>query len=262
MIIKTPRLNIDAYLHRIKCSPERIPSLKYLKKLHQQHLLTVPFENLDIHMGNEIILDVARIFQKVVNHRRGGFCHELNGLFFHLLKQIGFDAHLISASMFNDDGSLGKPFEHMAMLVYLDNKTYLCDVGSGKSFLHPKELSVGQLQMDFNRYFRIDRTREDNFLLMISEDGASFDKRYQFSDEPRQFVEFNGMCHYEQTSPDSIFRKQKLITQARKDGRITLTDKKFSITKLGKTEEYEILNQDQFRVKLEQHFGIRYHKVH
>lgn len=225
-----------------------------------QHLLHIPFENLDIHMGNEIILDVHKIFDKVVYHRRGGFCHELNGLFFHLLKQIGFDVHLISASMFNEDGSLGKPFEHMAMLVYLDNKTYLCDVGSGKSFLYPKELAIGQMQMDFNRYFRIDRTKDDNLLLMISEDGTHFDKRYQFSNEEKQFVEFTGMCHYEQTSPDSIFRKQRLITQAKKDGRLTLTDKKFSVTKLGKTEEYAILNDDEFCVKLEQHFGIRYLK--
>lgn len=209
-------------------------------------------------MGNEIILDVQKIYDKVICKKRGGFCHELNGLFYHLLLQLGFSTHLIAVRMYNEDGTLGKEFEHMAMLVYIGDKVYLADVGNGKSFLQPKLLQPGLPQIDYNLYFKLDKNIDGEYLLTMSEDGVSYTNRYFFMPKQRRFVEFVGRCRWQQTSPDSLFVKKKMITQATPDGRITLTDKKFTLTKLGKTEEQAILNEDEFKVKLMQHFGIRF----
>jgi len=67
--------------------------------LHEAHLLAVPFENLDIVLGRAIVLDEASLWTKIVDHHRGGFCYELNGLFALLLRALGFQVDLLSAAV-------------------------------------------------------------------------------------------------------------------------------------------------------------------
>src|SRR5262249_9039065 len=62
-------------------------------------MLSVPFENLDIHLGRPIVLDDDVFFDKIVERRRGGFCYELNGLFAALLRELGFDVTMLSAGV-------------------------------------------------------------------------------------------------------------------------------------------------------------------
>ncbi|MFY0650780.1 MAG: arylamine N-acetyltransferase [Cyclobacteriaceae bacterium] len=253
-------LDVEAYMTRIGSVREYRPSLRFLRQLHRNHLLHIPFENLDIHIGNQIILDIDLIFEKVIRQKRGGFCYELNGLFYHLLVELGFQTKLLSARVVADDGSLGPEFEHLMIMVYLDDKQWLVDVGYGSSFINPKEFVPGLVQMDYNRFFRINERSDGNYVLQSSNDSQTFNDEYVFSKKTRQFVEFIGMCQYHQTSPKSKFTQKKIITQATADGRITLSDKKFIVTKMGKKEELPILNNDEFLVKVREQFGVRLRK--
>jgi N-hydroxyarylamine O-acetyltransferase len=83
-------MNLNSYLKRIKISQLEKPNLSFLSKLQEQHLRTVPFENLDIHQGKKILLEENRIYEKIVVNERGGFCYELNGLFCWLLRSLDF----------------------------------------------------------------------------------------------------------------------------------------------------------------------------
>ncbi|HKP88037.1 MAG TPA: arylamine N-acetyltransferase, partial [Blastocatellia bacterium] len=67
-------LNTAAYLERIKYRGPLEPTAATLRDLHRAHMLAVPFENLDIHLGREIVLDEQRVYSKIVDGRRGGFC--------------------------------------------------------------------------------------------------------------------------------------------------------------------------------------------
>ena len=58
-----------------------MPLLATLRDLHRAHRLAIPYENLDIHLGVPLTLDPERIFAKLVDERRGGWCYEMNGLF-------------------------------------------------------------------------------------------------------------------------------------------------------------------------------------
>ena len=73
--------NADAYLDRIGLTRPITVNIEGLCQLQYAHLMRVPFENLDIHLGRPIRLDLASFFEKIVIRRRGGFCYELNGLF-------------------------------------------------------------------------------------------------------------------------------------------------------------------------------------
>ena len=50
-------MNAAAYLERIRYAGPAEPDLETLRALHYTHLLAVPFENLDIHLGRPITLD-------------------------------------------------------------------------------------------------------------------------------------------------------------------------------------------------------------
>ena len=253
---KPPQIDIKGYLERIGARRQYHPSLPFLRDIHRHHLYTVPFENLDVAHKRKIILDVHKTYNKVVLCKRGGFCYELNGLFFHLLAQLGFDCYMIGARVFRDDGSLGPPLDHAAVLVRLRGEEWLVDVGFGDSFLSPKRIVPYEVQVDYNRYFKLETDPDDNYILMMSDDGVDYSPKYWFSTQRKEYIEFLEMCEYHQTSPDSPFTRKKMITQATKSGRITLTDRRLKLTQLGEVNEIHLLNNDEFYSKLEQHFGI------
>ena len=80
-------MEIAAYLSRIQYQGGLEPNLENLRNLQVAHLLHVPFENLDIHRKVEI--DLEGSYEKIVKRNRGGFCYELNGLFYELLEALG-----------------------------------------------------------------------------------------------------------------------------------------------------------------------------
>ncbi|HKO85179.1 MAG TPA: arylamine N-acetyltransferase, partial [Actinomycetota bacterium] len=81
---------MEAYLARIGGARPWRTDAATLRELQLRHLLTVPFENLSIHLGEPIVLDPEALVDKLVQRRRGGFCYELNGAFATLLAALGF----------------------------------------------------------------------------------------------------------------------------------------------------------------------------
>ena len=101
-------MDVSQYLARIQVdAPTRIDQAS-LAKLQLAHLKAVPFENLDIHYGKHITLDVDQFFEKIVVNKRGGFCYEINGLFHALLCELGFKAKIISACTSGADGGFAE----------------------------------------------------------------------------------------------------------------------------------------------------------
>ncbi len=244
--------NQEKYLNHLGLDAEEA-SLKFLKKLHLQHLYKFPFENLDIHLKRPIILDVEKIASKILDQERGGFCYELNGLFFELLKSLHFDCFIVSAEVWFN-GKWGPPYDHMAIVVKLEDKSYLCDVGFGDSFTYPKEIKFNEWQIDGNSFFRI-RSEEDVLFLEKSPDMQSSEAQYRFRLQPRQYIEFIGMCDYQQNDPTSHFTQKKVISKLTKTGRITLNDDKLTITELNQKNVQTIHSNHEFDILLKEHFG-------
>lgn len=74
-------MDVDAYLVRIGYEGRLEPTPETLYALHRAHLLAIPYENLDIHLGRPLTLSLPDIFDKLVTQKRGGWCFEMNGLF-------------------------------------------------------------------------------------------------------------------------------------------------------------------------------------
>src|SRR5215469_11813025 len=145
-----------AYLERIGLSSPVAADGPGLRELHRAHLLTVPFENLSIHLGEPISLDQDDLIAKVVSQRRGGFCYELNGAFALLLEAMGAKVRRVSAKVYGGTG-LGPPFDHLALIVTAADGSgpWLADVGFGNNSMCPLRLDDRGEQPDPGGTFRI-----------------------------------------------------------------------------------------------------------
>lgn len=248
-------MEIPKYLERIKYDSDLKTTKENLFKLQRHHLLYVPFENLDIHYGRKISLNLLEFFEKIVIKNRGGFCYELNGLFNELLKTIGFNSQLISGRVYVESNVYGQEFDHMAIIVVIENKSYLVDVGFGKFVLEPLEFIIGVPQVDDCGTFIIDKFDKDYYVISAVENHKRTPE-YIFKIKERQLNEFAAMCYFHQSSNDSHFTKKKVISLARPNGRITLNNKTFKITENSKTETFEF-EETEFETYLEKYFGIK-----
>lgn len=249
-------MNKNEYLHRIGIEESDIePNLENLKFLQRQHLLRVPFENLDIHWKRPINLNNKRFYEKIVGEKRGGFCYELNGLFFELLGEIGFQNKMVSAKVSKGNGEFGAEYDHMAILTEIQDNKYLVDIGFGDFTAEPLEFALENEQKDRNGVFSI-RKYDDKYFEAVKKDGNNWKSEYIFIVTPRKLKEFAGMCHYQQTSPDSHFTQGKVCSLMTENGRKTLTDRKFIETKKGHKIERKFDSDEEFNRILANEFQI------
>lgn len=247
------RLNIEAYLERINYHGPTTPSAETLRALHVAHLRSVPFENLSIHAGEPIVLNDEALFGKIVGRRRGGFCYEANGLFAALLRALGFKVSMLSAEVAREDGSYSPPFDHMALMVTLE-QPWLADVGFGDSFLEPLLLDEDGEQLQPPDAFRIDRAGD--YRIVMRREADAWKPNYRFTLQPYEYTDFAEMCRYHQTSPESHFTQKRICSRATETGRITLSDMCLIETSGGKRHERTLGDQNDYAVSLRERFGI------
>jgi N-hydroxyarylamine O-acetyltransferase len=248
-------MNIQAYLDRINYRGPIDPTAQTLRDLQVAHLLTVPFENLSIHSSEPIVLDDASLFDKIVTRRRGGFCYELNGLFAALLRALGFQVDMVSARVANSEGVFGPDFDHMSLLVSLDDR-WIADVGFGDSFLEPLLLDHRQEQTQGERAYKI-VADEPYQIMMQRESMGEWKAQYRFTLQPYNYADYAEMCRYHQTSPDSHFTKARICTRATPEGRVTLSGMRLITTIHGKERTERLLKSDaECASILKEYFGV------
>ena len=244
-----------AYLRRIGVDRPPEATLQGLCHLHRQHLLNVPFEDLDIHFNRRIQLDPDHLFEKIVTSSRGGFCYELNYLFYQLLNNLGYQANMISARVMGKNGQLGPDYNHMALVIELE-EPFLVDVGFGDLFDYPLKINERSNQAQGQKTFKLTDGDNGRLQLWESNNEQDFELKYEFSLEPKSIQDFEVQCHWTQTSPDSHFVKDLICSKATADGRETIYNAQHITHHDGiKTEELISDKQDLLR-RLKNTFGI------
>lgn len=247
--------NTKAYLDRIKFEEKVACDLDTLNKLQRAHVLAIPFENLDIHHGNPIRLDLESLSDKIITRKRGGFCYELNSLFHALLVELGFTSKMISAQVYDKEKGYGLAHDHLALVVTIDGQDYLTDVGFGEFAFGPLQLLEGIVQTDERGAYTIDRYQNEFIRIKKIEKELAYPE-YIFKEQARTIDEFYEMCHYHQTNPASHFTQKRLISRPTPDGRITLTDDQLKIKVGSETTTKPINEHYTFEEGLLEHFGL------
>jgi N-hydroxyarylamine O-acetyltransferase len=249
-------VNPAAYLERMEYHGPVTPTAETLRRLHVAHMMAVPFENLSIHAGEPIVLEDEALFEKIVNRRRGGFCYELNGLFAWLLRSLGFRVTMLAAEVANARGEWGPPFDHMTLLVTLEER-WLADVGFGDSFLEPLRLEPHTEQAQGPRAYRLD-PQDGRLVVMRRLDDAPWKPQYRFDLTSYEFADYEEMCRYHQTSPDSHFTRSRICSMATADGRVTISGQRLILTTDEWRREWELSSEADYRTALRDRFRIAF----
>ena len=246
-------VDLQHCLSRIGYTGSRSPDLANLTALQQAFLYRVPFESLDIHLGIPITLDTERFYTKIVEQRRGGFCYECNALFQAVLQAMGYEVHLLGAAMLVNNAV---PLEcgHMALLVRLD-QDYLVDVGNGQSCRQPLRLDGGNQAASEGITYLVG-AHEDGLALYYREAGDDWQPRFRFTPRPLALRQFTEACRWQQTSPESRFKRHRLASIATPRGRVTLLDGELTITESKNIEVRQLSGMEEYGAVLQEYFGL------
>ncbi|HEX6674295.1 MAG TPA: arylamine N-acetyltransferase [Actinomycetes bacterium] len=242
-------LSVAAYLDRIGAARPARADGAALRELQLRHLQAVPFENLSIHLGEEIVLEERALHDKVVARRRGGFCYELNGLFAALLRALGFEVTLLAARANGRDG-LGPLFDHLTLRVDAP-EPYLADVGFGRFSQHPIRLDATAEQADPEGALRVLETADGD--LDVLRDG---ELQYRVERRPRALADFEPTCWWHRTSPRSHFTRSLVCSRLRDGGRVTLSERTLIETDGDERRERQLGTDGEVLAAYRDHFGI------
>lgn len=193
---------LDRYLARVGYRGPRDATLATLRALHRAHLLSIPYENLDIHLGVPLTLDPEAMFTKLVDERRGGWCYEMNGVFGRVLEAIGYDVRYLSGAVGRATSGWRAQGNHLVLLVRLD-RPWIADVGFGDGPLAPLPLEPGTYSQGFLRY----RVGRDGPWWRVHNHEFGGADGFDFTLTPRALGDFAAQCRELQTSPESGFVK-------------------------------------------------------
>lgn len=244
---------IAGYLDRIGYRGPVEPTLECLRQVHRAHALTIPYENIDVQLAMPVDQRIERIFDKLVVRKRGGWCYEMNGLLGWALTAIGFRVMRIAAGMLRSergDLALGN---HLVLLVDLEHRRYLADLGMGDGLREPIPLEPGSYKQG-----------ELDFRLELIEGGYwrfhshsfGYPPNYDFRVEPADEALLDAKCRSLQTVPESVF-VQNLVCQLMRPEAVTcLTGRVLRQKEKERTLKLLLNSPDELTRTLTTVFGI------
>ena len=244
-------MNWTTFLDRIGATGTEA-NLETLVDLQRLALLSLPFENLDIHLGRPINLDLEAVFRKIVADGRGGFCYELNECFLHCLAARGYEVERMEGRV--ELGGAGAPFDHQWTLVHLEGNRWMADIGMGDSSLSPLNLDDPEPQTDGRSWFRVNECG-GGFEIFRQLQPDEWSKMLTLNLAPQPWERFSERCHWQQTSPDSAFVRKRMCTRATPSGRISLIGNTLRIN--GKDTSETLIAEAEYTAVLQERFGIR-----
>lgn len=142
--------DVDAYLALLGVG-RRAPGMELLEELHQAHVSTIPFANVEVLLGAHPGVGPATVQRQLVERGRGGYCFEHAQLFAAVLQGLGFTVrrHL---------GRVHSPHNtrtHMTVEVALGESRYLTDPGFGFSLRGPLRMADGARRDEGGRIFEL-----------------------------------------------------------------------------------------------------------
>ena len=201
-------MDINKYFERINYTGTPRVDFDTLASIQHQHLLNIPYENIDVQLGTPLDFDIERIFEKLVMRNRGGWCYEMNGLLAWALSEIGFDVKRMSGAVMRSSKGDSQLGNHLVLEVVLD-KSYMVDVGLGDGLRWPIPIELGNYEQN-GLGFSLEQL-SDGYLRFHNHEFSSVDS-FDFKHAVANENELQLMCQQLQTDPLSPF-KMLLIVQ-------------------------------------------------
>ena len=253
-----PLPNVDAYLERIGITRAQAPTAEFLDELIDSHQHAVPFEDLDVfELHRTPSLGIADLFDKIVTHKRGGYCFELNALFNALLKALGYETQPTMGRV------LIRPIPyphvtHRANIVHIGGARYLADVGFGGPMPSFAPLiEDGATRTERNQTFTLHRA--DDYWWEVGFTGENHDdwRVLRFCEMPSCEHDFVPLSFFQAQNPESAFRLHRMANIKTVDGANDLRDNVYTEFRSGQKTSREVESAADLDQLLAEKFGIR-----
>jgi arylamine N-acetyltransferase len=251
--------SIAEYFRRVSYTGPTEPTLDVLAALVAAHNRTIPFENLDPLMGIPVIdLSADALVDKMVRHRRGGYCFEQNGVMAEVLSQLGFGVDIFGGRvvwMSESDALPAQTHQTLAVSVPGEDGRYLVDVGfGGQTLSSPIRLELDTVQQTRHEPYRI-RERGDG-LVLESEIRDKWEPLYLFSTGPFPMIDRRVGSWYVSTYPGSHFVSGLTAALITDDARWNLRGRNLAIHGKGQSERIRFDTAADVVEALTERFGI------
>lgn len=170
---------VKLYFERIGLAmPETIvPDAALLKKLLYHNIIHIPYENTQFLNKKLIPCDTDRVFQRIVVEKKGGICHDVNGLLGWCLEELGYKVVPVGTVSLSERI---RSHVHKTLIVTdIDGNEWLTEAAYMPNFStkEPIRFIPGPEQTFGDETFRIEE-REGKLFLVGPSDAASFRLEY------------------------------------------------------------------------------------
>lgn len=194
-------MRLEPYLKRIGFDGTPRADIATLRRLHRAHTHSIPYENLDVQLGRPVSRDVSRVYDKIVEGGRGGWCYEQNGLLGWALEQVGFRLTRLAGAVRRSETGDMAIGNHLVLIVHLD-QDYLADTGFGDGLIEPVPLRAGRI-LQGPSSFVLEKLDGDWWRFHGEPRNGALS--YDFETTPADPSLLERQCQWLQSSPDSVF---------------------------------------------------------
>ncbi|MGC5701701.1 arylamine N-acetyltransferase [Pseudomonas sp. NFXW11] len=249
---------LAGYLERLENPGACKLDLATLARLHEAHITHIPFDMADGFLGQDVPFTLEHVVQKIVYERRGGGCTQMNGIFAEVLHSLGFSVQRTLAKTFQH-GVCRELSTHMVLLVKVEGKRWLCDVGFGlRGPIRPLSLEqcdeqVPQVQ-GCHRY-RVKRLINREWLVEYLR-GECWQGLLVVRDADYSYEEFRVTHFYNTHAPTSLFAQHLICARPHLEGGDLLQNGTLVCVRGKRRSSYTASHLDELIDLLQAHFNI------
>ncbi|MEA5085230.1 MAG: arylamine N-acetyltransferase [Lachnospiraceae bacterium] len=251
---------VEQYFERlgiIYSKDEWRPTENNLKRLQNIHIAKIPYENLSILIHEPISLNGNDLYEKIIVKKRGGYCFEVNGLFTHLLKALGYQVTVYNCRfIFEDKGVQMR--RHRIMKVKFENEAYLTDVSFRNEYpRYALRLKCDKVQFDGIAEYKFTKDDYYGYILWQKLPNQEWKQIFGFDESPQSETDFFLPNYFCETHPQSPFIDGPHMSICPENKHITIAGRKFVISEKNEVADKTVIGSEEEFIDLcRRHFGI------
>ncbi len=203
--------------------------LKRIQLVQELLAARFPFENLDVLLKVETPITPRFIEEKMLQHGRGGLCYELNALQHLILRELGYNVFLSSATVSSGNG-WAEDRTHVLNLLYREEKLYAIDSGFGSNLpLHPIELDGPFVTSSAGSFRLCTLKTEKGTIAFQSKNEQGWETRYAFYPEKVEWKDLNRIKKEIHNSARSLFNRELLMARLLPESTLSVNEDRLQI---------------------------------
>ncbi len=230
------------------------PSLTSLVQIARRHVGRFAFASLGPRLGDDLPLEPAALYERIVRRRRGGYCFEHNGLLYEVLLELGFEVRFhLARVIYNQDIHPG--LTHRTSIVTIEGADHLVDVGFGSMGPWGVVPMSGEWVEHGHRSFRVAEREDGQFHLQTLKDGSAF-SLYRFELVRYGQADCELGHFYSHRHPQAAFVNHLVASRILESEIRSLRNRDYRVIRGNEETVTLIENRDQLLDTLQGEFGL------